>query len=184
MRCTATTKAGEQCRRRALAGDSCEIPSHRAQVAGKGTVVRREPAKHQAKCKACQSPLLAEVESEWIGWLLTDAEAAQRVGASRRAWQRHAQYNCLYERRAAESILPYCAKVMERALRAEPTAASGITAAALAFKVCCGGERIIHEVSQGARDEFFRALDAADLTDDQLETIEGVLTHGEFRIVS
>ena len=76
-----------------------------------------------------------------------------------------------------------CRSWSERYGPSQP-AASGVAAAALAFKVYCGGERIIHELSQQVREVFFHALDAADLTDDQLETIEGVLTHDEFRIVS
>ena len=165
-RCNGRTGEGRQCRRMAVVDGLCY------QHVEPG---RREPGKHSAQCLACQHPDLARIEAEWIGWTLSDAEAGQGIGCSPRAWQRHASYTGLYEKRAM-AILPYCTRAMERALQAKPTAASGVAAAALAFKVYSGGERIILETSERVREEFFAALDAADLTDEQLEALEGALT--------
>jgi hypothetical protein len=173
--CKATTRAGDRCRRRAVSNGACEIGAHRDQVAGKGNVGRRHAKKHEVQCVACQHPELKQIDAQWTNWALSDAEAAERVGCSQRAWQRHASYTGLYEKRAM-AILPYCTRAMERALQAKPTASSGVAAAALAFKVYSGGERIILETSERVREELFAALDAADLTDEQLEALEGALT--------
>ncbi len=74
-------------------------------------------------------------------------------------------------------------RVMRRALRAEPTAASGVAAAVLAYRVVSGGERIILEISERMKDELFHALDAANLTDEQLDLIESALRRNETRVV-
>lgn len=67
----------------------------------------RQPKKHEVQCKACGHALLSYVEEEWCRWRLADAEAAQILGVSRRAWQRHAAYVGLYDQKAARKSRRY-----------------------------------------------------------------------------
>lgn len=157
--CRARRKDGNSCRRPATKGGACGLKSHQAQLAGRG-FGRPEPAKHGGQCKACSSPDRKRAEAEWVAWRLADRAVGQMVGCSGRAWRRHASYTGLYETRAA-NITEFCSGVMGRSLSAPVSTRDAIAAAALAFKVAQGDERIIIEAIEKAKPELFEALNAA-----------------------
>ncbi len=178
--CKAKTIAGARCLRQAKGRTgACGLKPHQEQVRGvkAGAVNRREPAKHQAKCKACKSRARARAESEWIGGGFTDAEAAKMIGCSARAWQRHCSYMKLYDVRANEGLGPLLFKIIEKALKAPARLSDAVSAANLLNKIAQGGERIIIEAIDRLRDQeragFFAALD-------ELGKVEGELTAQQF----
>ncbi|MCH7823386.1 MAG: hypothetical protein IH849_01170 [Acidobacteria bacterium] len=81
---------------RDLTGSSCGF--FRVQKLTRPSSVR-QASKHAVQCKVCQHPEQERIEREWVAEHLTTMMAADAVGCSSRAWNRHAKYVGLRARR-------------------------------------------------------------------------------------